>query len=515
MDVFQSRSSPAGLQLLNHGWAPSGAGTTDQTGWAVDLSGDAFADNQYAEAAIKSIAPPLATMTISAALQVSGNTTYTYILTSGTPIFVGMDIVVAAMQNAENEGDFVVTGIGAGTFTVANASGITEAGSSGTGTASSDSLCGLIVRGTADGQNGYFTLIGTNSGEAGGTEDSRVYTVELWVLENGVPIFLVATEPVPTTVPDSPGDVYRLTATGTTITLTKNGVLVPGFSVTDVHGQIGGYPGIATQSLSNATPGVGNAGTIWTNWTGSDGVEALSSGWIPRVADSFSGTGSLNNPPWQITSYSPGVLPTVSSSGACTSPSGSENATAEYTGRTWANDQASECTLLDMPDGAGYLECTVRNNAPGSPSLNNYILFVTTSTGIGTSGTWTIFKTIAGSLTSLATGSVTLFSVGDVFTLQVKGSTLTGLQNGTTLGTASDSAIASGTPGFLIFTSHISKWTGYEFVSKGSGSSSEAGIGVLDGKNVMIGNLDGVNPAFIVSPRTSIIGTNLRTRIIG
>jgi hypothetical protein len=122
-------------------------------------------------------------MTITAASFSAGSVTYTYSALSGKSVFTQMDIVISGMQNADNDGDFVVTshtgGPAAGTFTVVNASGVDESGSTGTGTASSDSLCGVALRVTPDGQ-GYYLAIGTNNGEVGGTEDSRVYTIELW-----------------------------------------------------------------------------------------------------------------------------------------------------------------------------------------------------------------------------------------------------------------------------------------------------------------------------------------------
>lgn len=70
----------------------------------------------------------------------SGTTnTFTYTLTSGPALRIGMSIVIASMTNAGNNGTFTITALGSGTFSVTNASGVTEAGSTGTGTVTANS----------------------------------------------------------------------------------------------------------------------------------------------------------------------------------------------------------------------------------------------------------------------------------------------------------------------------------------------------------------------------------------
>lgn len=75
--------------------------------------------------------PP--SVNVTTASPSGANTTYSYILTSGPVLQVGMDIVITGMADAGNNGTFTVTGLGAGTFTVANPSGVTATGQSGTG----------------------------------------------------------------------------------------------------------------------------------------------------------------------------------------------------------------------------------------------------------------------------------------------------------------------------------------------------------------------------------------------
>ncbi len=73
-------------------------------------------------------------MTITAASQSGSNTTYTYTLSSGYAPAVGAGITITGMADSGNNGTFTVTSVGAGTFTVVNANGVTRAGQTGSGT---------------------------------------------------------------------------------------------------------------------------------------------------------------------------------------------------------------------------------------------------------------------------------------------------------------------------------------------------------------------------------------------
>jgi YVTN family beta-propeller protein len=79
--------------------------------------------------------PPVMTkVNITAATQSGSNTTYTYSLTSGPDLQVGMSIVIARMTDPGNNGTFAIAALGAGTFTVGNGSGVTASGQTGMGT---------------------------------------------------------------------------------------------------------------------------------------------------------------------------------------------------------------------------------------------------------------------------------------------------------------------------------------------------------------------------------------------
>lgn len=76
---------------------------------------------------------PPAVVSISGASQNGSRTTYTYTLTSGTPLRSGLIVVVTGMGDAGNNGNFAITSVGSGTFTVVNAGGVNATGQGGTG----------------------------------------------------------------------------------------------------------------------------------------------------------------------------------------------------------------------------------------------------------------------------------------------------------------------------------------------------------------------------------------------
>ena len=85
-----------------------------------------------------SLAAPLSSFpqqqaTISAVSTANGSTTYTYALNSGPGFEVGMNVLVAGMSDTGNNGYFVISSIGAGTFTVANPGGVTATNQTGSG----------------------------------------------------------------------------------------------------------------------------------------------------------------------------------------------------------------------------------------------------------------------------------------------------------------------------------------------------------------------------------------------
>jgi len=290
-----------GIQVLNRAYAPlSSAGAEGFSTWA---SGS-FSDDQYAQATVSAVAPFRSTLAITAATQSGSITTYTYTLTSGSPLMVNQAIIISGMSDAGNNGEFLTVSLGVGTFTVTNSSGVTSSGQTGRGVSPSDSGCGIVVRGTEDGKNGYYFHAGANSYRTTGTP-YIVYYRELWKIVNGVETVLaywddaIATgdyavgsvHPCTTctfqNLPlgetgDSIGDIYTLVASGSTITVYKNGLCILSVSDTDLTS---GVPGIYTWSLSGpneykwaswansaimTTDPPGDSRTQWTNWFAGD-----------------------------------------------------------------------------------------------------------------------------------------------------------------------------------------------------------------------------------------------------
>jgi WD40 repeat protein len=73
------------------------------------------------------------TLTITGASQSGPNTTYSYTSLAGPALQSGKTIEISGMTDRTNNGSFTITSLGAGSFTVVNASGVTATGQSGTG----------------------------------------------------------------------------------------------------------------------------------------------------------------------------------------------------------------------------------------------------------------------------------------------------------------------------------------------------------------------------------------------
>lgn len=75
-----------------------------------------------------------ATCSISAVSMAGSSATYTYTLSVGsTPLVQGMRVTIKSLGTAGNNGTFWITGLGSGTFTVLNPSGVNASGQTGTG----------------------------------------------------------------------------------------------------------------------------------------------------------------------------------------------------------------------------------------------------------------------------------------------------------------------------------------------------------------------------------------------
>jgi hypothetical protein len=85
-------------------------------------------------ASLSSFPPQQLAISGSAQDTATNTTTYSYSLTSGSGLQVGMSVFITGMADSGNNGSFVISGLGNGTFTVANPLGVTASSSNGTGT---------------------------------------------------------------------------------------------------------------------------------------------------------------------------------------------------------------------------------------------------------------------------------------------------------------------------------------------------------------------------------------------
>jgi hypothetical protein len=178
-------------------------------------------------------------MTISAATLSGSNVTYTYASLTGLALAVGRALTITGMTNSINNGVKVITaftGTTSGTFTVVNASGITEAGSSGAVTAQS-------------------TVPGANA-----------YTYEIWTPNDGLQSFYLKVEYG--NVGTSAVPNIRLTTSSTTTGAgVASGSVVGPYSTAPAGFTV---PSTSTQYECNFSGAAGRFGVqMWRNGTNS------------------------------------------------------------------------------------------------------------------------------------------------------------------------------------------------------------------------------------------------------
>ena len=357
-------------------------------------------------------------------------------------------IIISGMQNSGNNGSFKVTTFGAGTFTVANASGVTESGSSGTGYSPSDSGVGVTVFGTANGLNGYVYQVGTNSdGSYAGNFSFR----ENWRLVSNVGTFIG-------------GDIKNLPQVGDVIAVsveTQNSTQV----VTCWHNGLleaatSGVMSYADSSLSSGTQGINIfsiAGPNEYNYTTPPNFWSLVSPTDPPNSGTKAGTFIAGNVvQTQLGSdsfvYANGDLHTrnanwVYGSGAFTIVSDVvyTNAASAFVVATRSdvsadNDQYAEIVVTGVGSASFEIGPAVRVTG-----ANYYTLQVS-------SGLFQISKMNNGTFSTLLTlSSAVTIANGDVIRLTARGNVLTAWHNGIAIGSISDNTYATGQPGLWGF----------------------------------------------------------------
>ncbi len=139
---------------------------------SVDNSVSVFAD--AAATPVTTVSLPqqvVSNVAISSATQSAASTTYTYTLTSGAALQIGMKIIITSMQDAADNGVFSITAVGAGTFTVANSFGVSAANQSASGVvgsmptfvASTETATVYVASAVGDNSSGSVFAIATTS----------------------------------------------------------------------------------------------------------------------------------------------------------------------------------------------------------------------------------------------------------------------------------------------------------------------------------------------------------------
>lgn len=467
-------SNPFGLsiQLINHAFASSsGAINGFPTAFGIWAGGQPFGNDQLVSAQISAIAPEQSVVAITAAVQSGGNTTYTYTLTSGAALQNPQEMIVSGMGHAGNNGNFVITGLGAGTFTVVNASGATAI-ENGTGTSPTDSLLGIGTRCTPDALNGYFVYIGNNSAyvafDDGTVPDNRLYVRELWDNVGGVFSYLSSIGPTNNynPVPDSPGDIFTMGILADKLCFFKNNVILR--SVTN-SSLVSGLPAIDASSATgagHATPigaNLGVSGTQWTNFTAQD-LPLTPPGWARAAYDNMNSGGAFNPANWSTIATFNNVCQNPGDGTGTGQPG--LTSSAVWTGRSWANNHSSTIVIYSAT-GNTSVNVLVRSL---TAAFTCYLAQFVFTNGLGP-GTFALAKFIAGSSSPLQSGGGSGIpgSVGfcDVLRVDCVGTSINFYHNGTLVVSGTDNTLASGSPAILFNadTVDILFWEGDEIAA--------------------------------------------------
>jgi hypothetical protein len=473
---FQPWTGVAAGNILinNNGFGPDATNGLDCAClWA---GGQSFGNDQWASATIKTVAPYTATLNITAASRSGGNTTYTYTVASGSVAAAiaggALYVVISGMAHAGNNGTFTATTFGSGTFTVANASGVT-ATESGTGVCPSDSGGGVGVRfsGTsAANLTGYFYHVGTNS--FGG--DGRVGYHELWKVVNGVGTFLFGVGSADTSLPAA-GDSIAITAVGNVISAYINGYLQ--FQATD-SSIASGVPALWAFAVS------GNSEYVWTTWNnggatqfgGNNGTtfnnfQAGDTTFVPATgnqvaSETFLRSGTYGN--HDLVPYSNGDLHTANANwayeGASTFTVSSGAIYDSHAGLNFAYRSD-----ISAPTNDQWSEVVCKITAGSATQNGGPAVRVSTSAQTGyvvqcANDLLRLSKCVGGALTTLGSGGGNP-TTGSRVRLTVVGTTLNVyLNEALVIGPITDSAIASGNVGIFsagnVTANGFSAWAG-------------------------------------------------------
>lgn len=126
---------------------------------------------------------------------------------------------------------------------------------------------------------------------------------------------------------------------------------------------------------------------------------------------------------------------------------------AFHSTEVWPPDQSAQVTATRITTSGDDVGVVVRASSSGG-SMNAYRCHIQQG------GSWALTKWVAGSQSTIASGSGLSLSNGDVVFLSSVSSTLTCKRNGSTLTTQTDTALASGSPGVFVDAGRANTWRG-------------------------------------------------------
>jgi len=438
------------MAIISQGYGPTNNHSAERL--MMWNGGQTFGNDQYSLAVVKTIAPNIATLSITAVANAGVNLwTYTYTVTQGSVAAViaggGLFAQVSGMANAGNNITVkpqIITAYGAGTFTVSSTTGVAESGSSGIGNCPSDSTSGVAVR--ASNRTCYYQIQGPNTFNALGS-----YTREMWSLINGVGSAIDGTGINNT--PNLIGDIVCMVAVGTQIKVLElsAGVCTTQGPTTDAN-IVSGTPGVYDWCFGGpqeynwgawGNSGVvgsdppGNAGTTWNNWQAGDFSLV---GSLPLGVDNFTRANEspLNPANWTVPSGTgTGNLQVVSNLCVCGASVVSFNVEIFTGGGAPASaDQYAQITVQNVGSAMGVV---VR----ASTSSVTFYYFQWNNAGV-----FNLFKVVAGTVTGLTSqGGIAFPVAGDTMGLMALGPLLVCLHNGVVIMSWLDTSIAAANQG--------------------------------------------------------------------
>ena len=159
------------------------------------------------------------------------------------------------------------------------------------------------------------------------------------------------------------------------------------------------------------------------------------------------------------------------------------NGDSWWNARVYGNDQWAQVTAAVLVSGSDIGANT--RTATGGANTTYKSQWSSGSGSLGGAGTLLIRKIVAGSATTLTTISGLTVNLNDTISLIVNGTNIYAYWNTFLIGSATDSAIASGSPGFELFgvsvaNAAISAWSGGTFQDApllSASISGNAGVG--------------------------------------